>query len=175
MEKHTTITWDGFILDKFRIPSSMNDTCDNTKLKQPILFVHGTARDARCWLLMGTKSPAFYYASKCYDVWLANTTGTAFCKHASIKPYSKTYWDFSFHEQATRDIPAKLDLIANVTGQAGNIIYMGHSMGTTMAFVYCSVNVTHCRNNLRAIIALGPIANLNKIKVPFFHFFARTN
>lgn len=57
IESHTVTTWDGYILEIFRIPSSVNDTCDNSKPKQPMVFVHGINRDARCWLLMGSQSP----------------------------------------------------------------------------------------------------------------------
>lgn len=57
IESHTVTTWDGYILEIFRIPSSVNDTCDNSKPKQPMVFVHGINRDSRCWLLMGSQSP----------------------------------------------------------------------------------------------------------------------
>ncbi|XP_019871145.1 gastric triacylglycerol lipase [Aethina tumida] len=172
METYTTTTWDGYILNIFRIPAAINDNCENSKPKQPIFFVNGIDRDARCWLLMSGQSPALYYASKCYDVWLTNVRGTAYSKHINRDPNSKAYWDFSFHEQATIDIPANLDVVAKVTGQAGNIIYVGHSMGTTISYIYCSVNVTHCKNNLKAVISLAPIANLNKLKVPFLYLLA---
>ncbi|XP_019879730.1 gastric triacylglycerol lipase [Aethina tumida] len=172
IESHTVTTWDGYILEIVRIPSSTNGTCDNSVPKQPMLFVNGIGRDARCWLLMGTRSPALYYASKCYDVWLANIRGSAYSKHQTYNPYSKEFWDFSFHEQATIDIPAIIDTIANVSGQPGKLIYVGHSMGTTISYIYASVNRTHCKNNVKAIISLAPIANLNKFEVPFMHFLA---
>ncbi|XP_049823891.1 gastric triacylglycerol lipase-like [Aethina tumida] len=137
-----------------------------------MLFVNGIGRDARCWLLMGARSPGLYYVSKCYDVWLTNIRGSPYSKHQTYKPYSKEFWDFSLHEQATIDIPAIIDTIANVSGQPGKLIYVGHSMGTTISYIYASVNRTHCKNNVKAIISLAPIAKLNKFEVPFMHFLA---
>lgn len=64
---------------------------------------------------------------------------------------------------AIYDLPACIDLIANRTGEKGNLIYVGHSMGTTISYIYSTLKRDHALENLKAIISLAPVAYMGHI------------
>ncbi|CAH0556004.1 unnamed protein product [Brassicogethes aeneus] len=169
-ESYNVTTLDGYIIEIFRIPSKLNEISNKTKT--PLILFHGMARDARSWLILGEDSPAIYYAKKGYDVWLANRRGTEYSSHIKYSRNDKEFWNFSFHEMGTIDVPTVVEKVAEVSKQPGNIIFVGHSMGTTSNFVYCSTNSTHCGKNLKGIISLAPVAKLSRNRIPFSHFLA---
>lgn len=63
------------------------------------------------------------------------------------------------------DLPAALYHISNITEKPGDIIYIGHSMGTTMYFVMSSLNY-QASKNVKLMIALAPVAYMTHIKSP---------
>lgn len=69
-----------------------------------------------------------------------------------------------FHEMGTQDLPAIVDHISERNHQKGNIIYIGHSMGTTISYIYSSIMKEHAETNLKAIISFAPIAYLAHVK-----------
>lgn len=78
------------------------------------------------------------------------------------------FWNFSFHEMGIHDIPAILSYITNVTKAEKQIIYIGHSMGSTMFFVYAS-SVPNATNYVKAMVALAPVAYLTNVHTPVRH------
>lgn len=77
------------------------------------------------------------------------------------------FFEWSLHELSVYDVPAQIEVVAEKTGRAGNIIYIGHSLGTTTAFIYAIDKMEQAHKNLRAIIALAPIGSLHNCP----HFF----
>lgn len=63
------------------------------------------------------------------------------------------------------DLSTSIEYIANVTNKQGEIIYIGHSMGTTMFFVYASV-LKSSSKYIKAMVALAPCAFLKNIESP---------
>lgn len=63
------------------------------------------------------------------------------------------------------DLPAALYHVSNITDKPGEIIYIGHSMGTTMFFVLSSIN-PEAAKYVKLMIALAPIAYMTHIKSP---------
>ncbi|KAJ8967495.1 hypothetical protein NQ314_002810, partial [Rhamnusium bicolor] len=57
-----------------------------------------------------------------------------------------------------------LDFISQSTGNNKDIVYVGHSLGTTTSFVYSSLRKKDAEKNLKQIIALAPIAYLRNIQ-----------
>ena len=75
--------------------------------------------------------PAFVLAKAGYDVWLGDNRGNRFSLgHVSRSIDEKKYWQFSWEELGTEDVPAFIAKIQSVTGHQ-KISYMGHSQGTT--------------------------------------------
>ena len=74
------------------------------------------------------QSLAFTLAARGHDVWLANSRGTKYgLRHETLTPDQSEFWDFSFEEMASYDLPAVVDLITNCTGKT--IHFVGHSQG----------------------------------------------
>lgn len=61
------------------------------------------------------------------------------------------------------DLPAMVDFITKTTGQKGNLVYIGHSMGTTISYIYASVNPEHAKDHIETIISLAPVAYMNNV------------
>lgn len=64
------------------------------------------------------------------------------------------------------DLPAQIKQIASVTGQAGNIIYIGYSTGTTASYVYGSTSPQEAAKYLKIIVSLAPLAYFKNIRSP---------
>lgn len=63
------------------------------------------------------------------------------------------------------DLPASIKYVANISEKSEDMVYIGHSMGTTMFFVYASV-LDESRDYVKAMIALAPVAFMGEIKSP---------
>lgn len=63
------------------------------------------------------------------------------------------------------DLPAALYHVSNVTQKPGEIIYIGHSMGTTMFFVFSSLR-PQIAKNVKGMVALAPVAYMTHIRSP---------
>lgn len=63
------------------------------------------------------------------------------------------------------DLPAALYHVSNVTQKPGEIIYIGHSMGTTMFFVLSSLR-PQVAKNVKLMVALAPVAHMTHIRSP---------
>lgn len=69
----------------------------------------------------------------------------------------------------TKDLPAALYYVSNITQKYGEIIYIGHSMGTTMFFVFSSI-LPQAAKNVKLMIALAPVAYMTHVKSPVRYF-----
>ncbi|KAI8552046.1 hypothetical protein RHMOL_Rhmol06G0233900 [Rhododendron molle] len=157
-EEHTVTTTDGYILRLQRIPVGRSGV---TADKPPVLLQHGDFSDAATWLLnTPDQSLGFILADNGYDVWLANTRGTKYSSgHTSRSPSDPAYWDWSWDELATYDLPASVRYVYDQTGQ--NLHYVGHSLGTLMALAAFSKQQS--LNMIRSAALLSPIAYLDEI------------
>ena len=90
--------------------------------------MHGMWADMMCWMWNDAElAPAFNLVRAGYDVWLGNNRGTRWSeKHSSLDPQFKEYWDFSWEEFGTFDIPAFINEIKKQTGFK-KVSYIGHS------------------------------------------------
>ena len=65
------------------------------------------------------------------------------------------------------DLPAVFDYVYNVTRR--KIVYIGHSMGTTMSFVFLSNSTLRNRYSkiIKKVMGLAPVAYMAHVKTPF--------
>ena len=64
----------------------------------------------------GGLSPSILLAYKGYDVWLGNNRGNFFSyKSTNMTEKDPIYWQFDIEDIGTRDIPAMIDYIRDVT------------------------------------------------------------
>ena len=74
------------------------------------------------------------------------------------------YFSCRFHEMGFYDIPAMTSFILKETGQP-QLSYVGHSMGTTMFFAFCSTR-PELQSRIRQMHALAPVAFMSRLKSP---------
>lgn len=60
-----------------------------------------------------------------------------------------------------------LQLVASKTGNHGNIIYIGHSLATTLALMYGSENAQEAKAMVKLFILLSPSYKLTNMKSPY--------
>jgi lysosomal acid lipase/cholesteryl ester hydrolase len=63
------------------------------------------------------------------------------------------------------DVGEQLKFVARVTGKWGSIIYIGYSMGSTLAFLYGSGYPIEANSLLSGIIALAPVLYFKDVPV----------
>ncbi|XP_052177372.1 triacylglycerol lipase 2-like isoform X2 [Diospyros lotus] len=160
-EDHKVTTEDGYILSMQRIPVGRSGKKPD---KPPVLLQHGLLVDAVTWLLNSPdESLAFILADSGYDVWIANTRGTnSSLGHTSLSPTDAAYWNWSWDELVTYDLPATFQCVYDQTRQ--KLHYVGHSLGTLIAFAAFSEK--KLLNMLRSAALLSPIAFLGQMPSP---------
>ena len=71
-------------------------------------------------------------------------------------------YSYSFHEIGIYDLPAVINHISEVN-KNDKIIYVGHSMGTTVSYVLASEK-PEISSKIKAIFSVSPIAFLSNTK-----------
>ncbi|KAL0273416.1 UNVERIFIED_CONTAM: hypothetical protein PYX00_006081 [Menopon gallinae] len=163
-EIHTVRTSDGYLLTVHRIP--YGKACGPGKDKVPVLLQHGLFCSSDDFIIMGPKKGLGYIlADECYDVWLGNSRGNSYSrKHVSMNVKNKKFWEFSWHEMGSHDLPAMIDYITKKTGHP-SIHYVGHSQGTTQFFIFGSLHPQY-HSKIRSAHALSPVAFMKNLKSP---------
>ncbi|XP_055590845.1 lipase 3-like [Uranotaenia lowii] len=172
-ESHTLRTQDGYLLTLHRIPCGRVGGCPGGKGSgQPVFLQHGLLSSSADWLLSGPeKALAFILADAGYDVWLGNARGNTYSrKHVSMSSDEAAFWDFSWHEMALYDIPAEIDFVYAMremerNDTQKNLLYVGHSMGTTMIFVLLASRPEY-NDKVEAVFAMAPVAFMGHVKSP---------
>lgn len=161
-QSHTVITEDGYLVNLFRIP----------RTGPAVLMVHGIGDSSDSWLVTSPSSSlAYQLADLGYDIWLYNARGNKYSKgHIKNLP-NKQYWDFSYEEMGTMDMPAVVDYIISNTRQP-RLYYIGFSQGTTLFLIMCSVRPEY-NEKIKQAVLLAPVAWLDNIRYPYIELFAR--
>lgn len=159
-QEFNVITDDGYILSMQRFPEGRRGG-GGGRNKQPVLLQHGVLVDGMTWLLNSAdQSLALILADNDYDVWIANTRGTRFSRrHVSLDPSNPEFWDWTWDDLVTHDLPAVVDFVFRQTGQ--KIHYVGHSLGTLMALA--SFSEGKQVDKVKSAALLCPIAYLSHL------------
>jgi lysosomal acid lipase/cholesteryl ester hydrolase len=103
---------------------------------------------------------------KGYDVWMGNSRGNRYSNtHISRNNETKEYWDFSWHEIGTQDLPSMIDYTLSHTGRS-KLHYIGHSMGTTAYLVMISERPSYGSKVISSQL-LAPAAYMHNVKSPY--------
>ncbi|XP_059619221.1 lipase 3-like [Phlebotomus argentipes] len=181
-EAHTVQTEDGYLLTIHRIPCGRSGwtSClaQGRGRGRAVIVQHGLLGSSADWVLSGPENGlAFLLADVGYDVWIGNARGNTYSdRHSTLRKEDSKFWDFSWHEMAKYDIPAVIDYIlevkntesrrySNDTVRYREVLYVGHSMGTTMAFAMLSMRPEY-NSKIKAIFALAPVAFMAHVKSP---------
>ncbi|KAG8262755.1 hypothetical protein J6590_047275 [Homalodisca vitripennis] len=123
----------------------------------PVLMMHGVLAASEQWVLKGPgQDLAFLLADEGHDVWLGDQRGNHYSRsHVKYNTSQPEYWDFSFHEAGMYDLPAFINTILNYSGSE-QIHYVGHSMGTSVYYVMCSLRPEY-NHLVRTAVHLAPV------------------
>ncbi|XP_078135348.1 gastric triacylglycerol lipase [Sander vitreus] len=156
-EEYEVLTEDRYILTVNRIPQGLKHT---TGVRPVVFLQHGLLAAGSNWV---TNPPdtslGFVLADAGYDVWIGNSRGNTWSrKHQTLSPEHDDFWRFSYDELALKDLPAVINHILKVTGQ-DQIYYIGHSQGTTIAFIAFST-LPELASKIKMFIGLAPVATV---------------
>ncbi|XP_026771606.2 gastric triacylglycerol lipase [Pangasianodon hypophthalmus] len=158
-EEFEVVTEDGYILSVNRIPHGIQSKFQQEP--KPVVFLqHGLLAAGSNWVTnLPNTSLGFLLADAGFDVWIGNSRGNTWSrKHISLTPDQKEYWQFSHDEMAKKDLPAVINFITKTTGQE-QIFYVGHSQGTTIAFMAFST-MPELASKIKMFFALAPVATV---------------
>ncbi|KAF8414164.1 hypothetical protein HHK36_002163 [Tetracentron sinense] len=161
-QEHKVTTQDGYILSMQRIPVGRSGETPGDR--PPVLLQHGllmvssdtctaATSDGITWLLNSPdQSLAFILADNGFDVWLANTRGTKYSRgHTSLSPDDSAYWDWSWDQLVTYDLPATFQYVHDQTGQ--KLHYVGHSLvNPFVAFILFGNSFEHVTGDIKTVI-----------------------
>lgn len=159
-ESHKAYTGDGYVLKLFRIQAKGTQMKSG---KPAILLQHGIFDSADNWVVNGDhNSIGLFLADSGYDVWFSNTRGNKYSReNLHFSPNDNKFWDYSFQDMAQYDVPANIRHILSTTKQE-NLVYVGHSQGTTQMFAALTDPKTRDEINkkVKLFIALAPVVYL---------------
>ncbi|KAG6455069.1 lipase 1 [Manduca sexta] len=169
VEVHKVVTEDGYILEMQRIPHGRDRNNHPDPRKPVVLVMHGLCASAADWVLMGPGTAlAYELAEQGFDVWLGNARGTYYSRfHTTLDPdRSREFWNFSWEEIGTRDLPAMIDYALRITGKR-RLHYIGHSQGTTVFWTMGSLRPAY-NDKIISMQAFAPVAYLTNNQNPAF-------
>lgn len=164
-EEFEVVTEDEYILSVNRIPHGVKNK-DGQEAKPVVFLQHGLLAAGSNWVTnLPNTSLGFLLADAGFDVWIGNSRGNTWSrKHVSLDPKQKKYWQFSYDELAKKDLPAVINFITKTTGQE-QIFYVGHSQGTTIAFIAFST-MPELASKIKMFFALAPVATVGLTRSP---------
>ncbi|XP_032520501.2 lipase 3-like [Danaus plexippus] len=159
-EEYNVTTEDGYILGLHRIPHG-RDRNNKPGKKSVVFLMHGLLSSSAENVLMGPGSGlAYVLAEEGFDVWMGNARGTHFSRrHVRLNPDSRLntdFWQFSWDEIGSKDLPAMIDFALAHTGQE-KLHYIGFSQGTTSFWVMGSIRPEY-NKKIISMHALAPVA-----------------
>ncbi|KAF5294555.1 hypothetical protein FQR65_LT10747 [Abscondita terminalis] len=161
VESHKIVTSDGYIITLFRI---INYSV-SVERKVPVLLQHGLLYSGASFVGKGQNSLGFILADAGYDVWLGNMRGTQYSEeHVTLSRDDIKFWNFDVDDISFYDVTAQLQYITQVNPENGKIIYVGHSIGATIALAYGATFPQEAQNMVKLFIFLAPNAGTKNTK-----------
>jgi pimeloyl-ACP methyl ester carboxylesterase len=153
-----------------RIPYGRNS---RGPAKGVILFQHGLS-DTSAGVCLNNPSEGlpYVFADAGYEVWLGNNRGNGYSMtNNKYNPDDAEFWDFSWDEMATYDLPATINYVLK-TSKFQKLTFIGHSEGTIQAFsgfLNPNFNVT---SKVNLYVALAPVAYVGHLGTILFRALA---
>ncbi|KAF7491669.1 Lysosomal acid lipase/cholesteryl ester hydrolase [Sarcoptes scabiei] len=176
VEHHSVETNDGYILLIHRILNPLKN--DSTNIK-PIILQHGLFGASSDFLInspflhsnnskYGDNIAFALMQTGRYDVWLPNSRGNRYSlQHRNRSASDREFWNFSWDQMATEDLPAIIEYIRSRTKHQ-TVAYVGYSQGTTIMFTLLSLHPEYS-SIIDPFVALAPVTFVNDLKTPISH------
>eukprot|EP01136_Pigoraptor_vietnamica_P012205 Opistho-1_new@51877 len=167
-EDHRVVTSDGYILAIQRLPVRAGVA------KKGVVFLqHGILDSSMTWVIgsLDTKLRLpFILVDAGFEVWLGNGRGNTYSRaHVSLDPSDPAFWQYSFDDYASKDLPAAFAHVLQVSGES-QLHYVGHSEGTLIGFIAFSTYPEIARL-VKTFVALAPVAYISKTSfAPLLNF-----
>ncbi|CAH2220349.1 lipase 3-like [Pararge aegeria] len=169
VESHIVVTDDGYLLTihRIRIPKLVKRKNKSNKSSFTILMHHGLLGSSADWILLGPKKSLPYILSNAgYDVWLTNARGNYYSRgHTSLKVDSLEYWNFSWEQMGSDDLPAVVNYIKKIKNSTERLTFIGHSMGATAFLAMLSADPRY-NDYFKMGILLAPLVYMTNIMGP---------
>jgi pimeloyl-ACP methyl ester carboxylesterase len=161
VETHSVTTSDRYVLTMYRIPKTYAESQSGSTAasnKPAVILQHGLLDSSFTYVSnFRNQSLAYILADAGYDVWLGNNRGTTWSnKHLDYTTDDDEYWQFTWEDMGLYDIPAEINHVLDTTGRP-TLSYVGHSEGTTQAWVGFSKN-QEVAKTVDYFGALAPVA-----------------
>jgi len=160
----------------FRLAGPRGHVPIHRTASQSVLIMPGLGMSADSWFpdpSLGEPMPLQLYESG-YDVWLGNNRGTHHCmqhvEHSHVHD-PEQFWNWSFAEMGTQDVPAMLKLMKYVIQQGvdnphilhtDKIVYIGYDQGATqLLYGLSSMEQSFYKDYLRGAVLLAPCTKMN--------------
>eukprot|EP00966_Prymnesium_polylepis_P005043 116054-Prymnesium_polylepis.1 len=165
IERHYAVTPDEYILGMFRIPSARGEVGVSTTRKPAVLIMHGLLMSSFAFVANSpNQSLGFLLADRGFDVWLGNNRGNAYStNHTMLSVHSSAFWDFTYDEMASLDLPTHLEYVLSHTG-CETLSYIGHSQGTIQAFAGFPQHAA-LASRVNLFVAMAPVAFVHHLEV----------
>lgn len=163
VEIHHVTTPDGYVLELHRIKSSPRNQSTN----RPVAYMnHGLSGSSGDFVLADREQAIAYLAADAgYDVWLGNNRGNYYSrKNIYLEPTKNMFWNFSWYEIATIDLPTIIDYVLETTNQ-NRLHYFGVSQGTTIYLTLLSEKPEY-NSKITTGHLFAPVAFWGNIKDP---------
>lgn len=103
---------------------------------------------------------------------MTNARGNRYSRnHTHLNPDKDAdFWNFSFHEVGTCDLPSTIDYIIHVTKE-NCVYYVGHGYGATAMYIMTS-ELPQYNQKVKLYASLAPAVYMTHQKSPFYKYMA---
>lgn len=124
---------------------------------------HIDAHSVGACLNSPSESLPYILADRGYEVWLGNNRGNGVSMgHVHYTPNDAQFWDFTWSDMASYDLPAQVQHVLSRTNQS-RLSYIGHSEGTIQAFA-ALIEQPALAQLLHLYVALAPVAYVGRCR-----------
>ncbi|EGZ17289.1 hypothetical protein PHYSODRAFT_502128 [Phytophthora sojae] len=171
IETHKVTTSDRYVLTMYRLPKTYAESQSGSAAdpnKPAVHLQHGLLDSSFTFVSnFRNQSLAYVLADAGFDVWLGNNRGTTWSRsHLDYTTDDDEFWDFTWEDMGLYDLPAFVKHMLVTTGRS-TVSYVGHSEGTTQAFVGFSEN-QEIAQKVDYFAALAPVAWTGHATAEFF-------